>query len=68
MTKPLSFTQAGLKRAILAARSSGLRVTGIKPDGTLIVDDGGNSPGIVPGDIGAAHGDAPSDQWGEVEA
>lgn len=43
MTKPVPFTQAGLKRAIAAARRSGLRVTGIRPDGTLLVDDGDNT-------------------------
>lgn len=40
MTARLPFTQLGLRRAIAAARASGLRVTGIKPDGTLLVDDG----------------------------
>jgi hypothetical protein len=37
MTRALPFTQAGLRRAIEAARKAGLRVTGIRPDGTLIV-------------------------------
>lgn len=36
MTKPLPFTQAGLRRAILAAQSVGLRVVGIRPDGTVL--------------------------------
>jgi hypothetical protein len=34
------FTQAGLRRAIEAAHKAGLRVRQIRPDGTLIVDDG----------------------------
>jgi hypothetical protein len=37
MTRSVPFTQASLRRAIEAARKSGLRVTGIRPDGTLIV-------------------------------
>jgi hypothetical protein len=37
MTRALPFTESGLRRAISAARKAGLRVTGIKPDGTLIV-------------------------------
>jgi hypothetical protein len=39
MTRAIRFTQASLRRAIEAARKAGLRVTGIRPDGTLIVDD-----------------------------
>jgi len=40
MTRALPFTQAGLRRAIEAAHKAGLRVRRIRPDGTLIVDDG----------------------------
>jgi len=39
MTRAIQFTQASLKRALEAARKAGYRVTGIKPDGTLIIDD-----------------------------
>jgi hypothetical protein len=39
MTRAIPFTQASLRRAIKAARDSGLRVTGIRPDGTLIVGE-----------------------------
>jgi hypothetical protein len=39
MTRAISFTKASLRRAIEAAREAGLRVTGIRQDGTLIVDD-----------------------------
>jgi hypothetical protein len=42
MTRAVSFTQASLRRAIEAARKAGLRVTGIRPDGTLILDDRNN--------------------------
>lgn len=41
MTSKIPFTQAGLKRAIKAARDAGLRVTGIKPDGTVLVEEHG---------------------------
>ena len=40
MTRPLPFTEYSLRRAITAARKAGLRVTGIRPDGTLIVHEG----------------------------
>jgi hypothetical protein len=39
MTRAIPFTKARLRRAIEAAREAGLRVTGIRPDGTLIVDE-----------------------------
>ena len=42
MTRKVSFTQASLRRAIEAARKAGLRVTGIRPDGTLVLEDGSN--------------------------
>lgn len=42
MTKPLPFTQAGLKRAILAVQAAGLRVAGIRPDGTIVVYEENN--------------------------
>lgn len=40
MTRALPFTKSSLRRAIEAARAAGLQVTGIRPDGTLIVHDG----------------------------
>jgi hypothetical protein len=40
MTRAFPFTQASLRRAIEAARKAGLSVTGIRPDGTLIVHEG----------------------------
>ena len=42
MTRKVSFTQASLRRAIEAARKAGLRVTGIRPDGTLVLEDRSN--------------------------
>jgi hypothetical protein len=44
VTRPLPFTKARLRRAIEAAREAGLSVTGIRPDGTLIVDDNPQAP------------------------
>lgn len=46
MTRALPFTKARLRRAIQAARQEGLRVTGIGPDGTLIVTDGTATDGV----------------------
>ena len=43
MTTRAPYTQAQLQRAIRAAKSEGLRVTGIKPDGTIEVVDGTES-------------------------
>ncbi len=43
MTRAVPFTKAKLRRAIEAAREAGLRVKGIAPDGTLIVEDHSNS-------------------------
>lgn len=39
MTKALPFTQASVRRAISAAQSAGLKVTGIAPDGTVLTDN-----------------------------
>ena len=44
MTRPLPFTQASVRRAIAAAQKGGLRVTGIKPDGTIIVENDAQPP------------------------
>jgi hypothetical protein len=37
--RTVSFTQARVRRAIAAARSAGLQVVGIQPDGTVLVTD-----------------------------
>ena len=39
MTTRLPFTRASIKRAIAAVRESGLFVTGIRSDGTIMVSD-----------------------------
>lgn len=68
MTKPLPFTQVGLKRAIAAVHACGLRVKGIAPDGTVLVEDGINAPGVVPAAGASAQDAEPSDEWGGAEA
>jgi hypothetical protein len=40
MTRAIPFTQAKVTRAIAAAQKAGLRVIGIKPDGTVLVQEG----------------------------
>jgi hypothetical protein len=47
MTAREPFTRAKVKRAIAAARASGLRVVGIRPDGVVLVQEG-DAP-VVPG-------------------
>jgi hypothetical protein len=39
MTRAIPFTKAQIRRAIEAAREAGLRVTGIAPDGTLLLEE-----------------------------
>jgi hypothetical protein len=68
VTKPLSFTQASLKRAILAAHQCGLRVTGIRPDGTLLLDGAARTlatAGVVTHNRNTP---ADADEWGDIEA
>lgn len=38
MTAPMPFTQANVQRRIRAAKAEGLRVVGIAPDGTVLVN------------------------------
>jgi hypothetical protein len=46
MSRNPSFTQAQVRRAVKAAESAGLRVTGviIRPDGSITVESSGNIP------------------------
>lgn len=67
MTRPLPFTQASLRRTIEAARKAGLQVTGIRPDGTLVVQDVENAPDTVPR-VRIEGQSAPSSKWEDVEA
>jgi len=48
MTRALPFTEHGLRRAIKAVHKSGLRVAGVRPDGTVIVCDGDNPLAPIP--------------------
>ena len=67
MTRALPFTQAGLQRAIRAARNAGLRVIGIRPDGTLIVNDG-DSPAPEVAHFKCEVDTAAPSRWGDVQA
>jgi hypothetical protein len=62
MTRALPFTEQSLRRAIAAARKEGLQVTGIRPDGTILVAN--TSPHNEKLDVN------PPDaaRWSEVEA
>lgn len=64
MTVRLPFTKASLERAIAAARKAGLHVTGIRPDGTLVVQDG-EAP-VAP--LEPAEQDGRASRWAEVKA
>lgn len=48
MTRPLPYTKASVRRAVAAAEYAGLRVKGIAPDGTVIVDNAPNSASLAP--------------------
>jgi len=49
MTKRAGVTQAQVRRIIQAARREGLRIAGIKPDGTIVVYEQEENP-LVPVD------------------
>jgi hypothetical protein len=66
MTRPLPFTEASLKRAIRAARK-GLQVVGIRPDGTLLVNDGDKHFDRVAPSHPDSETEAPS-KWCDIQA
>ncbi len=70
MTRALPFTEASLRRAISAARKAGLRVMGIRPDGTLLVSDGdGGSDGVAgAADRSESGAGASRSRWEDVRA
>jgi hypothetical protein len=68
MTRVLPFTQASIRRAVRAARQVGLLVTGIRPDGTLIVQDGDKAPAGVHNDPPPGQNGAPASKWEDAEA
>jgi hypothetical protein len=67
MTRALPFTQASLQCAIKAARKAGLNVTGIRPDGTLIVNAGDKSIDAVVPLVSDGQPREPS-KWEDAEA
>lgn len=73
MTKPLSFTKAGLKRRIDAARESGLHIVGIQSDGTILVSESLVPPPAVNDNfrVPVANNDeipAADPRWSDVQA
>jgi hypothetical protein len=64
MTKRGTFTQAQVRRAIQAAQREGLRIAGIKADGTVVVFEGENP--LVPVDRPiTATDDLDARRWGD---
>jgi hypothetical protein len=68
MTKRATATQAQVRRNIKAARLEGLLVTGIKPDGTIVVhaEDGTVVPFPYQNHLDATS--APGNKWSNVRA
>jgi hypothetical protein len=64
MTRALPFTKAGLCRSIEAVLKAGLRVTAIRPDGTVVVDDGSEP---IAGIASVDHDEALT-RWEDVKA
>ena len=67
LSKRAIATQAQVRRNIKAARLEGLRIAGIRPDGTLILGDG-NSPLSPILDCGLDEPAASISKWGDIEA
>jgi hypothetical protein len=67
VTKRAAATQAQVRRNIKAARLEGLRIAGIRPDGTLILGDG-NSPLSPILDGGLDEPAASITKWRDIEA
>lgn len=64
MTRALPFTKASIKRAIAAAEEAGYCVKGIRPDGTVIVDNGPSAVPLMP----TEGQDKPASKWEDVQA
>lgn len=64
------FTKASLRRAIIAARSAGMRISAIRPDGTLILREPDDIVNTRNDDVfRALHAKSKfSDVWEDVEA
>jgi hypothetical protein len=63
VTHALPFTQSSLRRAIEAARKAGLHVTGIRPDGTVIVSE---SREVIVNALSSEQTD-PISKWQDIE-
>jgi hypothetical protein len=67
MTKRAQFTQSQVCRLIQAARRKGLRIAGLRPDGTVVVYEGDNP--LVPVDrslAGSNYAEALR-KWGDAD-
>ena len=62
MTKPLPFTQASIKRQILAIEAAGKFAVAVKPDGTVII---GDKPVDVPSLMPAEPEQSPAKRMGD---
>jgi hypothetical protein len=67
LTKRATATQAQVRRNIKAARLEGLRIAGIRPDGTVIVRDG-DIPLSPILDCGLDEPATSLSKWGDIEA
>lgn len=67
MTKPATFTQATLKRAIKAAQAAGLHVIGIRADGTVLVDNASDSASALFSPT-PARSEAKEIDWDDIQA
>ena len=63
MTRSLPFTQASVQRAIAAARKAGMRVTSIRMDGTVVVEDGDKAVATVSDSAQVFQIAPPSSKW-----
>jgi hypothetical protein len=63
VTQRLPFTQATVRRAIVAARKEGLRVIGIRRDGTLLTAEASEPHPLVPLLTSEDNADAPNEDW-----
>jgi hypothetical protein len=47
MSHPTPYTKRSIERRIRAALAAGLKVVGVKPDGTVMTEDRDNAPGAT---------------------
>lgn len=65
MTKCVTATQAQIRRNIKVARDAGLFIVGIRPDGTIVLSQGGENP-LVPVDhCGLKPAGSDEGRWGD---